>query len=756
MNIKETDRRRYSNYRQKLLEPGDPYASENFLSEEHLFGKYQTASETYVNDLRGAIENKGQFASDAEVYNLHRKASASKSYLNSILPRDQMLSSALKLDQIYCKSWIQPENHPNYVWKSLTAHQVSLVNFNQNDFEMQVNQFRSELRAQQNFIFHATPVPFSLESVNISKKAYNKIFKNRGDMKEYAFKTSLDPENGISVPTRLTIGGSSNAMSFTFGLSESRKSENQSGEFSFLFSYTKIPHEVCEFLTNLPSIYSVNAKKQIDDLEKFLNDIYDVSIRFHAFDLKALAIASGCKMDSYDLNSLSIITTGNAFPVGIEKMDSTWMLAWEDLPNCCHLYLAEKLLRMYSVYNVLMGLLLRNIFPDPDCVLEVTEMSQQSFTAWFTEFVGYALSKANVSEPVNPDHSRKELIRSLGSAYIPILDLADLIIKVPVISCGGERYLHHARACFISQYEVIKNIRLNNYPGDPPNRYKNVENFQKEILYNRPMKSSLDDYDLPANGIGLLASPTFQSTLFKLDVDFDDVSVLRPQFDCPIEPTVLEWGRLNTDSIPALFARLRRLSVEELSYFWLEKACLYENLKAIYHNVTGLRVSVPELEESLLIRKENVQLRYDETTAKRIMQNQILRSNLLKRKSHRTDFAQRASIHQSVYGAIPGDFTERNKRIEEKRKLRRDKLKLVKKDQWLTKRQFKQRKRLAQLRDGGVSAPIVQRYDYGYSRDPRIEVNSQDLRYRCSEHNMGSSSKNGRRSDDDLRSKLRH
>ena len=73
----------------------------------------------------------------------------------------------------------------------------------------------------------------------------------------------------------------------------------------------------------MPSIYCEDVKIKINELNNFFNDLYDINIKFYAFDLVALAVVSrGRKLVSYDLHKLSVIITGPAFPVGIELMDN--------------------------------------------------------------------------------------------------------------------------------------------------------------------------------------------------------------------------------------------------------------------------------------------------------------------------------------------------------------------------------------------------------------------------------------------------
>ena len=96
----------------------------------------------------------------------------------------------------------------------------------------------------------------------------------------------------------------------------------------------------------------------------------------------------------------------------------------------------------YDAYTILMGLLLRNIHPDPHVILNMTEMSQASYISWFSEFIAASLEDCHVPGSCYGADTRVDLLAKVGNeSRAPFKYLLDIIIDVPVASFGGARFL---------------------------------------------------------------------------------------------------------------------------------------------------------------------------------------------------------------------------------------------------------------------------------------------------------------------------
>ena len=118
-----------------------------------------------------------------------------------------------------------------------------------------------------------------------------------------------------------------------------------------------------------------------------------------------------------------------------------------------------------------MGILLRDIFPDPDAVCKQLRLYQNDTVSWFTELI---LSSARNTEldgvKAKEAQTREELMRciryrnengtrsNIPPASIQLIE--NLLGDWPSITNGGCRFHLQSRIEFISQYKVISNSGL--------------------------------------------------------------------------------------------------------------------------------------------------------------------------------------------------------------------------------------------------------------------------------------------------------
>ena len=237
--------------------------------------------------------------------------------------------------------------------------------------------------------------------------------------------------------------------------------------------------------------------------------------------------------------------------------------------------------------------------------------------------------------------------------------LLDLISNVPVINKGGERFLHHARFTFIQLYPDLSRIRLPSYSGETPNLCKNLDKESSQLMFKRD--SNQGDSGKATTGLGLVAGPHINDSLYDLDLDSDLTVLYKPNKD--ITSVLKEWGRLNVDKIPELFRKLRNMTTDQIARFWFQRMNIYAYLSNLYFNIKNTRITVFTLEQSLMIRKQNVEVGYTNDLAKatRVLQKREQRLNVLHHDTGASSSTQKYAVHQRVHTVVPGDFTKKNK-----------------------------------------------------------------------------------------------
>lgn len=671
MSICEISRHQYYDNRSKSRNPKDDTAPELFLTTSGQCEEYLNMRFLYQDHLDEKIASS--LHPNQHFFNIlkYKKHVELKSQwdVSNLLPRKQTLTTTLRIDQVSSETWLQPNLSQNRRSSMFTLSAFSCVEFDRLGFRDQMKVFGEISQDAKDMILNSNCCPFSVETIRVPKPVYRELAKLKSTGRSLAFE--YDPQmhkDYIEVPVKLFVGcGRNGAICINFGFSEWNHLDSKIDDFGYNFESSSIPDEILKFLKDLPPLYSVDAKKQARSLISMLEDLYDVNMKLRVFDLGALAVANGCKMDDFSLFSLSAIVKNEPFPADLSSMDQKWAGDWDSLEKVMKSFVGDKFQLMFDIYIILSGLLLRNVFPDPDVVLSTMEISQSTFVPWWSHFVALALSEADISKPTHDISTRLDMILRMGPDTGLLGVLADLMIRVPVANFGGERFLHHARYHFLlKQYYVISKVQLHKYPGEIPNLSKNLEKISFDLMYRREY---VDDSGKQAHQCGLLPSRQYKKSLYTLNPDYDDI-VLPKIAGNNICANIVEWGRLNFNQIPTLFARLRELSVEDLGRFWLPKIRIYSSLSDIYFNMKNIRIIVSDLERSLTMRKERIEFDYQASEKKKLLQLQQHRVNLVHHVSVSQSNKQKIGVHQYVQDLIPGDLPQKNKGKAAKRKRR--------------------------------------------------------------------------------------
>lgn len=683
----------YEQARCTVRNPCNLGAEELFLTEHKQsdqYVKYSNNYQKYLNDSAKSPLFPNAPVSDLLIMKTHLDLLETFP-IDEIIPRGVSLHNSLLIDQTFSLTWKQPDIENHFITKSMRLKEFDITNFNLDTFETTKDAFLDAISTSRSAYFDVQPIPFMMETIKIPAKEYCYLLTGKRNWNSCRISSSLHDDDLIEVPARIIISdGNAMAISLKFGWDiESFDVENNTHHF--VYNYGKLQSFVCSFLSDLPFLYAENIDVKLNCLRKFLSDVYDQDIRFRGLDIGALAVAAGCKMDSTDLFSLSSVTLGKPFPVGIENMDQSWALSIKNLPTVVNSYIISKMKLITKIYATMMGSLLRTLFPDPDIVCYALRMSQRTFVSWFSEFIAVSLQHAWIHTDSHKHISRADMIRSIiHPDCVQGEQLADLVINVPVPQCGGERYLHHARDQYFRQSQILKFIDLQDYNSDHPRPHHDILSQRYNLMYKREYVN--DDFHLPleCNEDGLRSSPQFKDDLYNFEVDTLTSEYIKDPSSHTSRSRVSaiqEWARLNPTKIPVLMKKLRLLSFDDLKPFWILNVRLYDYLRGVILRVRDERYNVFKLDQVISRKTENTSIHLRSIEAKRSLQsksihgNQILlnqqrRVDLCDERSAYLDSESRVDLLNAVHNVIPGDFTARNRRILKRRKQRLQKSKL--------------------------------------------------------------------------------
>ena len=714
--------RSYTEARTKPRKVGDPLQDDLFQIESEKICTYKKKSEDFTKALKDKAADSDP--DDLTLFNAYKQIRG-EYCITDVLPRGVALDVSLRVDMSKSDTWKQPVLDEIYEYKKMDVIPIKTNLTGLEDFDNSVAIFNRRVQVNRNLYFNSPALSFSVEKIKIPKCEFqNMISARKCGKTEIGFNVMASEVNLMEVPAIFTVSdGFNSRIEFKFPWTCKTIDSNQDPGYEVSYNLCDIQSYMIDFWKSLPILYSIDAQNQVKCLIRFLQDLYDIDLNLVVFDLKALAIAAGLRMDEMNMLTLCMVCCGRVFPNGLSGFDQRWADDLTEHPRLMVEFLYIKLYYFSHMYRVLMGLLLRDCFPDPDICLHGTEMTQTSFIAYFCHFVGDALSAANVSVDRLMGYTRQEMISELNPGSMNLLYLSELIIEVPVAQCGGARFLHPVRKSFINQYYVLKKIKLPQFKEERPNQSKDLDAEEISVMYDREVSLTDPRNGDPVTGFGLQPSSQFKSSVLDIDVLNGDVLDFIPIRDRRIVPALEEWGRLNPKLLPKVFQRLRIVTSNDLRKFWVPRIRVYDKFRLIILRVLGVKDSVEILENITQMRRVHVQEHYKKVEEKRvndyqnrdqskgvtarILVNQRQRVDLLNHEINYAGSADRVGVDGNVHDIIPGDHGRRNAKWKQRREKRKAR-KLSDRTDVIPQRQFIEEKRLRAISNHGIDidAPL--------------------------------------------------
>lgn len=594
------------------------------------------------------------------------------------------MKTSLKIDMKHHQSWCQPRFDNYHQNTNLNYSYFNLAKFNSEDFQRTVVDFWNNHEDGRTLKLNTPSLPFVLLTTRIPKDIYDLLIlgKDRGSGKADVKLSKYSESDFVDIPTHFIVAdGQYSAIIVAFPIEEKALDETTT---RFSFDGIKPHNDLVQFWKTLPVLYSDESHDKILLFRRFLREMYGIHLDLFGFDLASLSITAGCKLDTYDMFSLSNIVLGRTLEKG-EVLYGSSDFAKSGVFKSQAKWIVHRLRMLIDIYDVLIGHILRTSFPDPVSVLTAFKLTQVQFIGWFCEFIAEALKKAYVVNYLrNEDklvQERLSMTRSLNDNDPKIIALAKLCTNVPALQYGGPRYLHHVRFLFINQHYAIENLVKSGEMASFVSKIPDVMTpLNTDLLLFNRYPHEYSGEPLTPGKYGL------QSSKFIYDIVpnylvFDNVCQLPSIPNRPLTAAYLEWGRLNPGLVSDLFDRLNNVSDQDLSEFWVINPRLYTGLRNILDKLYKHSKKVERLEFLVTNSRENVlrlQVEEERKYAKLSKEDHSYHNDLVLQQ-HRVDLVDHftssdqclsAGLHQSVFHALPGKNNARNKKLAAKRKER--------------------------------------------------------------------------------------
>ena len=444
----------------------------------------------------------------------------------------------------------------------------------------------------------------------------------------------------------------------------------------------------------LPTMVGRNVLQDVKGLHAMFN-LYGIEASIEkTVDVAVLALLAGWDLTKTSLFALHLVTTGCALNKVVSMSDFTWHLKYSRIQPSMKVYMIGDVRSGYLAATVLLSILVRDMFPDPDVVCSSLRIPQKEAFSYIADMILYA---ANNIEPKQPNEwstgTRLALannIRVDDDVGVP-KSYRLLVSMIPqsqfAITSGGPRFLHPAREKFERDLLVLKMLRFVHPTVQA--RLDNIlpQEMESHIRYGRPISDV--DQGCPVFGRGLKCHPDLAGLTLQLHGEANAIKIQSLYFNflegerirCNRSPTNLirEYCRLYPRRIDEIMLRLNEHNLQTLDLnFWMAKHICYSKIRQTYYFLMDQKAArVPAIEDKIGTVFQGIlgkQRNSDgsQTPAQRMRETMLVSIMM----DVDNDIGTLANVEYNLYQAIPtdGESSKRNQIKKAKRNQKVQKL----------------------------------------------------------------------------------
>ena len=143
-----------------------------------------------------------------------------------------------------------------------------------------------------------------------------------------------------------------------------------------------------DVLRDLPACTGVGVRRDVMGIEEFYTLLSGEDVELNGFvDLSAMAVAAGFQLRARNMTALGFQVLGTVLNKTVSTGDDLWGLPWVELPPSLQVYRIGDIGFGYICYSVLAGIIMRDLFPEPDIVCRVLKTEQCGAVSWILEWI---------------------------------------------------------------------------------------------------------------------------------------------------------------------------------------------------------------------------------------------------------------------------------------------------------------------------------------------------------------------------------
>ena len=406
-----------------------------------------------------------------------------------------------------------------------------------------------------------------IEEVKILEQDYHEILKksrssdNSDIILSRIFK---DGDKCKQFPVKVMLGnGYSWALMISIVITPS--SSNPGSQFSM--SPVRFQENLLKLLRTLPMLIGVGIRSDVAELVELVREIADPTFTAPMFfDLSALAVLCGYNFKYFNMQALAVQLFGACLNKSVSIGDHKWGYKWERIPMSLRIYCIGDVKFGHQAVVLLLTILLRQMFPDPDVALSFCRSDAATFTSWFFTWIRYSLMGVEVEHTVlSGAMSHRDLLFALrvrhGDGSLSnqpparVETIGAMFGPWPSIVNGGCRYLHQARRVFWDQVRLLKESEVLDWDRLMP--FDLDDEMREAATYGL---SGLNDLDYEVGTsleCGLAVHPKLISRgITEIPVEELSFAVINQQGEdqCRIKREMCyEYCRVNLDKLKSFF-----------------------------------------------------------------------------------------------------------------------------------------------------------------------------------------------------------
>jgi hypothetical protein len=372
---------------------------------------------------------------------------------------------------------------------------------------------------------------------------------------------------------------------------------------------------VLQLLEDLPVVQGLGIRNDVMIVERFCSSIGDRDLTMKGFvELQSLAVLAGWQLHTTHMTAMSLIVTGGTLNKCCSKAGGLWGIRYDKLPLAFKVYAVADLKFGYMTYAILVSMLLRQMFPDPDICCKLSKVSQVEYVTWFARWIRDSIyGTAVYDQDMRSAETRFELMMSLkyrnsrGHLSVETPERVQFVANMiywPTLTAGGPRYLQPVRFKYLEQYQQLAESGVflcDNFFGNKLTEadylYASFGHLQIELLDNSLIVPGLSD----RCSLRLVTHPHLDHLLIHPDHrDLAPAVLFRAarakNRDLP--EALLEWFRLDIRRIPIFFETCERISYLSKSFRGKYESYRLMHLRLSAHP-SAHTLGVPLAEESI-------------------------------------------------------------------------------------------------------------------------------------------------------------